>query len=435
MGQSNLVKQVTFEDGTCWLARLRMPELEIVFGRREACTPDVTLGIEASTMKFFRRSSAHTRIPVPNVYYTETKSSNPVGAPFILMEYIHGTLASDMEGIERGTFGTPEQDTHLLAQMADIMVQMAACRFDKIGGINYDEKTGEFNIGVDVETGRGPFSTPKEYFQAVCDREFEFQVDRHVLRQRKMTKNLSKMDFMLPLLFKELMPAVLDAESDEATFGLANLDFGVHNILIDEQYNILAVIDLADVISAPLHVLAQVPRMSNLERSTPGDLEINPFAVERLKRAGPRIDRFIDMVRDAEGKVFAENGVRAPGLAAVIYSDGAELVRGLFDHRNGSERMNMRWINGFMHMAAKRRIHSNGLSIETQDVLDLRDGPSATEKKEATTRRDNNGIELQTVDISTSKGNSKGTEGSNEIELGADKGKTSAKSVPLENEN
>ncbi len=280
------------------------------------------------------------------------------------MEYIHGTLASDMEGPDRGTFGTPEQDKHLLTQMADIMVQMATIKFDRIGGIHYNEKAQEFEIGVDVETGRGPFSTAKEYFDAVCDREFEFQIDRHVLRQPKMTENLKKIDFMLPLLFKELMPTLSDGKLNETSFGLANLDFGVHNILVDENYNVLAVIDLADVISAPLHVVAQVPRMSNLERSTPGDLEIHHFAVERLKKAGPRIDQFIDLVKDAERRICELEGVRSPGVAAAIYSDGAELVRGLFDHRNGSERMNMRWINGFMYMAASRRIKSAGLAVE-----------------------------------------------------------------------
>ncbi|KAI9717895.1 MAG: hypothetical protein M1812_004422 [Candelaria pacifica] len=35
----------------------------------------------------------------------------------------------------RGTLGTLKQDTYLLTQMADIMLQMAGCRFDKIGGV------------------------------------------------------------------------------------------------------------------------------------------------------------------------------------------------------------------------------------------------------------------------------------------------------------
>ncbi len=54
MGQSNLAKQVIFEDGTCWLARLRMPENGLVFGRKESSTREATLEIEASTMRFFR---------------------------------------------------------------------------------------------------------------------------------------------------------------------------------------------------------------------------------------------------------------------------------------------------------------------------------------------------------------------------------------------
>lgn len=104
--------------------------------------------------------------------------------------------------------------------------------------------------------------------------------------------------------------------------------------------------------------------MSNLGRSTPGDLEIHHFAAERLKKAEPRIDRFIGMIKDAECRATEVDGVPPPGLVAKIYSDGAELVRGLFDHRNGIERLNMKWIDGFMHMAASRRIKSAGMAVE-----------------------------------------------------------------------
>lgn len=54
IGNFNLVRQIVFEDGVRWVARLRLPELKAVFGGREALDIASTLKIEISTMKFFR---------------------------------------------------------------------------------------------------------------------------------------------------------------------------------------------------------------------------------------------------------------------------------------------------------------------------------------------------------------------------------------------
>ena len=47
-----------------------------------------------------------------------------------------------------------------------------------------------------------------------------------------------------------------DTEDD---FGLANRDLGLHNLLVDDDFNIKALIDLDFVLSAPRHVGANLP--------------------------------------------------------------------------------------------------------------------------------------------------------------------------------
>lgn len=45
----------------------------------------------------------------------------------------------------------------------------------------------------------------------------------------------------------------------EDTFGLANRDLGPNNLLVDEDFNVVALIDLDFVLSAPLHTVASIP--------------------------------------------------------------------------------------------------------------------------------------------------------------------------------
>lgn len=54
IGHFNMVRRLMFDDGTNWVVRLRMPELECVFGARECLDARRIMQIEVSTMKFLR---------------------------------------------------------------------------------------------------------------------------------------------------------------------------------------------------------------------------------------------------------------------------------------------------------------------------------------------------------------------------------------------
>ena len=61
---------------------------------------------------------------------------------------------------------SPEQDTYLLKQMAEIQVELANVRMGEMGSI-FKSSDG-YVFGADVETSQGPFTTPKEYYDAVA---------------------------------------------------------------------------------------------------------------------------------------------------------------------------------------------------------------------------------------------------------------------------
>lgn len=83
-----------------------------------------------------------------------------MGAPYILMDYIHGTSASDMriaQNYDSGLFGTPQQDKAFKRELATVHATLATCNFDQSGSLYEDSATGEFRVGPDNETNKGPW--------------------------------------------------------------------------------------------------------------------------------------------------------------------------------------------------------------------------------------------------------------------------------------
>lgn len=54
VGHFNLVRKLVFEDGVSWIARLRLPLLQNVFGTREALDVASSMRIEIATAKYLK---------------------------------------------------------------------------------------------------------------------------------------------------------------------------------------------------------------------------------------------------------------------------------------------------------------------------------------------------------------------------------------------
>jgi hypothetical protein len=63
-------------------------------------------------------------------------------------------------------------------------------------------------------------------------------------------------------------------------FRLTNRDFGAHNLLVDDDFDIVVVIDFDGVMAAPLAAVAQYPALSFLDPDPPGFVPTMPAAVE-----------------------------------------------------------------------------------------------------------------------------------------------------------
>lgn len=202
----------------------------------------------------------------------------------MFLEYIHGTTVEELSRAigSESTFGTATQHKRLLDQMAKIQAEVATFTFNKIGSLYYSEETSRFSIGPDLETGRGPWDSASHYYQDLAD----------VRLKRALKRLRNKPSFALPLLLSHLLSH--RGAEPAGPFTLVNRDFGAHNILVDEDFNIVGIVDFDGVMALPIEAAAQYPVLSDLDIDPPSfpKSEDRPLAMERIERVMPFIQHY-----------------------------------------------------------------------------------------------------------------------------------------------
>jgi hypothetical protein len=124
-GTFHEIRVLHFEDGWTCIGRFT----------REA-EPLAKVESELATLEHVRK---HTTIPVPKVYLTNHSDNNCVGAPFVLMERMHGVPLGDIwEDLSL------DHKLDAIKQLAGIHGQLASQKFDTIGSIRPDGSVGPF---------------------------------------------------------------------------------------------------------------------------------------------------------------------------------------------------------------------------------------------------------------------------------------------------
>ncbi|OAA70601.1 Protein kinase-like domain protein [Cordyceps fumosorosea ARSEF 2679] len=312
IGNFNIVRRLDFDDGVSWVARVRLPPIIDGVADRGALPVSQAIEMEAASIKFLRLK---TSIPIPEVHAYDSSPDNEVGSPFILMDYIHGTVASELrelQGSAYGLFGTPEQDRKFRDQMARIQAIVASLQFPKIGCLYYNKDKDDFFIGKDLETGQGPWSSSTDYYDALTSYLLK-SVSEDYLREST--------SFMLPSILNYLLR--IQGEEQDGPFRLTNRDFGAHNILVNGDFDIVGVIDFDGVMAAPLEVVAQYPDSSFLDVEPPGVVETRPLALERIASTLPKLESFKEMLAKWEGAEAGEVKVadRLGSTSACAYQE------------------------------------------------------------------------------------------------------------------
>ncbi|PIG82838.1 hypothetical protein AARAC_003169 [Aspergillus arachidicola] len=193
-----------------------------------------------------------TNIPVPHVRMVESDPNSPVGASFMLMDCLRGNVGMDL------SMALPSE--HKLggfSTMVKIQIKMFNIRLPKIGkttGINDD---GSYRQGPIPGLG-GPFNTAAEFFRA-WSTKVEFGLSHDQLKDA--AGSFADELLISGLAFKALMNDMAEEllTSNEGPFPLCHGDFGHNNMIFDDNYRLLGVIDWEGAFAAPCEISGEFP--------------------------------------------------------------------------------------------------------------------------------------------------------------------------------
>jgi hypothetical protein len=301
-----------------------------------------------------------TSIPIPEIYYYNDDPTNSVGAMFILMSYIHGTTAYKLQLMKKcgmGVYGTPDQDRRFREQMASIQVELSLFKFSHIGSLYQHPETSEFFIGPEIETGKGPWATPIEYYSDFINHSFQSSM------ASASPEVQASISFAIPLLFKYLISIY---GRNCGYFALTNRDFGAHNLLVNDNFEIVGVIDFEGIIAAPIEEVAQYPRLTGLNMTPPGQVETRPLAIDRIKQTEQRLRDYRDMIKEKEIRVKGNNNGEE-SIADMMLSVAASICQGLMvQYPSNIKCVNDRWMEAYMRLLQKYL--SNNGAVPIADV-------------------------------------------------------------------
>lgn len=142
-----------------------------------------------------------------------------------------------------------------MAQWTMAQAQLATLAYPQISSITSITESGEPVIGklstaaAEGLVPQGPFSTAVEYFTAVGKAAFR----RAKLRgeERKNSSHLSRLGAMV---FLNIVQTTGLFEASQASYPLNHMDLGTQNIIVDDDFNFLGLIDWEFAQTSPWQV-------------------------------------------------------------------------------------------------------------------------------------------------------------------------------------
>ncbi|POR31014.1 Uncharacterized protein TPAR_08762 [Tolypocladium paradoxum] len=348
VGNFNLVRKIRFDDGVEWIARLRMPPLPDQDGgidspsTREKILLDMQS--ELATMEFVRQN---TDIPIPAVYAYDLDDQNAVGCPFSIIEYIHGNTAEEVSRAYPGDHeGIPAQFAEKFwRQIAKTMIQLASVRLPKIGSIIRSETdSGSFIVGPLVETGSGPYDSAGEFYAdyPVALSKSLGEGSRQTSGQGELVRAFQSLAAAFPT------PSARAGDGSAAGFGLANYDLNPNNVLVDREFNVLAVIDWDSVVAVPDAALYRFPFLMGIGCAVPGEVDTHPAAIKR-EQLGRQFAEVVETVGRGLGEDDCEGANKQPTILlgkSGFYSKEAVAFRSLIYCKMRQDWVNSEWLTG-----------------------------------------------------------------------------------------
>jgi Phosphotransferase enzyme family len=156
-GQDHLVFELDFTNSTPWIVRISKPPMPDYTGHNPHRGPAEMLS-ELGTIEYVCQ---HTSIPIPRIHDYNVESSNPLGAPYMLMDEVQGRSVQHLTRI-------PEQyKRHVYRQIAKIVLQLHKIQFPLIGLPRRQKDSSRLYIKGAIFEGYkrvDAFSSAREYY-------------------------------------------------------------------------------------------------------------------------------------------------------------------------------------------------------------------------------------------------------------------------------
>ncbi|KAK2748271.1 hypothetical protein FQN57_000929 [Myotisia sp. PD_48] len=283
LGGRHMIRILSFEDGSRWIARLRITVRSS--GENKNDTNDDADSLSQSEFDCMRLVKEKTTVPVPTVFGFVPSRESQIGAPVIFMECLRGNTPIVLK------FGSipEEHKSSFYEEMARIHVEISSLVFPKIGSIIRQEN-GSYEIGPIPGLG-GPFETATEYFKAWSASARFPRSDSYIMEAcKEFGEEVVKSTAAFPRRIGQLANRL--AVHDNGPFPLCHPQFGYHKVIVDDNYKVLGVIDWEEVITAPWETLEipwpifVVPQPMDApynydDQGAPKDEEVRELLLER----------------------------------------------------------------------------------------------------------------------------------------------------------
>lgn len=160
----------------------------------------------------------------------------------------------------------------------------------------------------------------------------------------------AKDTFITPAICNHALRYSEDPARRNGPFYLTARDFGLHNVLVNDNYDILALIDLDSVMAAPLEVAAQNPITDSLGEGPPPWLLDRELVPRQTRTRPPKYLPYVDLLKDAEDEWNSGGEGRNSFLANAVTSSPAMIFSGLLEYGRCVTDVNYLWMRAYIHM-------------------------------------------------------------------------------------
>ncbi|KAL2891241.1 Phosphotransferase enzyme family protein [Ceratocystis lukuohia] len=233
------------DDGSLIIARVRLPRHpDYPFPISDA-EKQYALECEVSTMRYVRCRLPD--IPVPEVYAYEGPASPlaaSVGAVYMLIQGFYGNTLFDMYPDIRDLPNSTQR--HIMRQWTSVQALLATVTDPKIGSVvsfteHGDPVIGELaNAATEGLSPRGPFVNAHDYFSAIAKAAF-----LRVSRVASEGDDGPELHFQRlgAYIFREIVQTTQLFRPSMPQYCFAHRNLTMHNILVDADFNFVAIID------------------------------------------------------------------------------------------------------------------------------------------------------------------------------------------------